>query len=273
MADPSACRGLLRAARLLPCLLLGAQPGCALIAGVKDGELDPNAGAGAAGAGGVGGSGYFEAVVADSPVAYWRLGEEIPPTAFDASGSGYDGQYVGSTITLGQQGAIAGDPDTAIHFTGTSTGQIDMGDVLGFPGKQPFTFELWAKPDDMDGAVAGKHTWDGDKYLGYAFLIPGGSEVYYFRRNSLRVSAPLRFDGYSHLVGTYDGSFIYIYQDGEEVARQDATDDVPDMTAPFRIGETDNWGRYEGMVDEVAVYDYRLLPDRIRAHYQAGSGR
>jgi len=104
-------------------------------------------------------------------------------------------------------------------------------------------------------------------------LIPGDNDIYYFRRNNTRVTAPVNFDDYSHLVGTYDGSFIYVYQDGVEVERADATDEVVDNDAEFRIGETDNWGRYEGLVDEVAVYDYRLTPARIRAHFQAGRGQ
>lgn len=265
-------RRSLRSSPALLCLLLALPAGCALIAGVEEGELDPDAGAGAGGAG-TGGTSYAQVVLADHPVAYWRLGEEIPPTAVDSTGNGHNGQYVGSTVTLGLEGAIVGDPDTAIHFSGVTTGQVNMGDVLGFPGRQPFTIEVWAKPDDTDGAVLGKHTWDGQQYLGYAFLIPGGNEVYFFRRNSVRATAPVRFDTYSHLVGTYDGSFIYLYQDGEEVERADATDEMPALTTEFIIGETDNWGRYEGMVDEVAVYDYRLPPERIRAHYQAGRGR
>ena len=49
-------------------------------------------------------------VEADSPLAYWRLGE-LPPTstAADATGNGFDGTYSASGLTLGQPGVLGGD--------------------------------------------------------------------------------------------------------------------------------------------------------------------
>ncbi len=50
---------------------------------------------------------YSASVLADSPLAYWRLGEASGTTAADASGNGRTGSYL-NTPTLGAAGALAG---------------------------------------------------------------------------------------------------------------------------------------------------------------------
>ena len=66
-----------------------------------------------------GGTGYSQTVLADSPRAYWRLGEASGTSAADASGNGRTGSYVASP-TLGVPGALTGDSNTAVGFNGSS---------------------------------------------------------------------------------------------------------------------------------------------------------
>src|ERR1700704_333500 len=54
---------------------------------------------------------YADAVLADQPAAYWRLGETSGSTAADASGKGHTGWLLG--VSGGARGALVGDPDTA----------------------------------------------------------------------------------------------------------------------------------------------------------------
>ena len=54
---------------------------------------------------GGGGPSYSSSVLADSPLAYWRLGESSGSTAADASGNGRTGSYL-NTPTLGAGGAL-----------------------------------------------------------------------------------------------------------------------------------------------------------------------
>src|SRR2546422_11078822 len=56
---------------------------------------------------------YRASVLADHPVAYWRLDEETGTGLVDASGNGNDGTYAGA-VSLGQPGALASDGDTAV---------------------------------------------------------------------------------------------------------------------------------------------------------------
>src|SRR5437763_16897142 len=61
---------------------------------------------------------YRASVLADHPVAYWRLSEATGAVMADASGNGNDGAYAG-TVTLGEPGALASQGDSAVGFDPT----------------------------------------------------------------------------------------------------------------------------------------------------------
>src|SRR5438445_615549 len=56
---------------------------------------------------------YRASVLADHPVAYWRLSEATGAVMADASGNGNDGTYAGA-VTRGQPGALASEGNTAV---------------------------------------------------------------------------------------------------------------------------------------------------------------
>jgi hypothetical protein len=95
---------------------------------------------------------YSSVVLAKGPVGYWRLGEAAGPTAFDASGNGYDGTYFGSP-SFAQPGAIANDLDTAIGLNGFDSGDfVEVMDPDSPAFSQPtsglgLTVEVWMRPD------------------------------------------------------------------------------------------------------------------------------
>jgi hypothetical protein len=96
---------------------------------------------------------YSAVVLAKGPVGYWRLGEtDLSLPAADATGNGNDGAYNGSP-TLGQPGAIANDPDTAIGCNGSdSRDYVEIADPANQAFSQPtsgtgLTVEVWVRPD------------------------------------------------------------------------------------------------------------------------------
>ena len=82
---------------------------------------------------------------AQSPLAYYRLGDSSGQTAADSSGNGLAGTYSASGVTLGQAGVLEpGDPTTSAGFNGT-TGDVALpGGFANFTGG--FTFEAWVYP-------------------------------------------------------------------------------------------------------------------------------
>jgi concanavalin A-like lectin/glucanase superfamily protein len=99
-------------------------------------------------------SAYSQVVLAKGPVGYWRLGEASGLAAFDSSGSGIDGTYNGSP-SLGQAGAIADDPDTAVGLNGPDSGDyVEVPDPDDQSFSQPtsgagLTVEAWMRPDAL----------------------------------------------------------------------------------------------------------------------------
>ena len=98
-------------------------------------------------AGGGGGS-YSAAVLADGPLAYYRLGDSSGTTMTDSSGNGRNGTYAGSP-TLGAPGLVIGDTDTAVTFNGTSQqAQVPYGSWMNTTS---LTLEAIIKPTSVTG--------------------------------------------------------------------------------------------------------------------------
>src|SRR5690606_28834705 len=88
------------------------------------------------------------AILADHPVAYWRLGEKTGAIAYDLSGNNYHGTYP-NNVTLGQAGKFTDDADTSATFAGSH---------LVTPYQQTavtaYSVETWVKTTDTGSVPA-----------------------------------------------------------------------------------------------------------------------
>lgn len=156
--------------------LAAASTGCAAIAGLdftdEPGGAGGDAGSGGAtssggggtggtatggGAGGSGGDGgdapevddYFQAVTADGPLHYWRLGESPKEEGVigmaDSGASRLHGSYVGSPGTVA---SLVVDTDPAMDTRQGGHGVIELFTDLD----TGFTVELWYRTGDRRGA-------------------------------------------------------------------------------------------------------------------------
>jgi hypothetical protein len=222
---------------------------------------------------------YSAAVLADSPLAYFRLGEQAGVTARDEVAAGPAGTYLGG-VALGMPGAIAGDTDTAIACDGNNSA-VELGDVFDFAGTVPFSLELWLKPAAFDGEfhdvlskwqqppiAIGYDLYYRDNVMGMAREISETSAdlVQYFSFTA---------GEYIHVVTTYDGTKLRIYLDGVERAQAPASRSLPDTATPFMIGSGNGMptaAPVNGLIDEVAIYGTVLSPERIDIHHRTGLG-
>jgi hypothetical protein len=217
---------------------------------------------------------YRAAVLADAPLAYWRLGEKSGTVAHDETGHGYDGTYTG-TYTLGAAGALAGDPDTAVTLDGV-TGEVDVGNNFDFAGQVPFSFEAWVKPAVIDSVyrhVVTKMAFDvlGNPQVGTYVILQQGNTILGFERwqdaateLTVETSSFPTAGSWAHVVATYDGSAGDLYVNGVPVQ---ASASAGGVTAS---GVHMLWGNVlQGVIDEIAVYDHALSAARVAAHHQA----
>ena len=223
-----------------------------------------------------GGQTYAMTVLSDQPLAYWRLGDAVPPSAKDSSGNGHDGTYLGS-IVLGAPGAIAGDSDTAAVFNGgDALMQALLPSAFDFSGTTPFSVEAWIKPtsDPTGMAVLGKNVFGDAGYVGYflAYNVDGALEFYRVPMVTADQTPPAA-QAFFHFVATFDGFTLISYVNGTVVASDAQTAPLGATGTRFEVGAADTWGRFTGVVDEVAIYGEALPAARVVAHYNKGVGK
>lgn len=216
------------------------------------------------------GSLYFDEVLADMPLVYYRLGEVASP-ALDEGPMGLHAAYLGG-VALQQPGAVA--DDFCVHFDGVD-GHISLGDALDFPMLAKFSLETWIRPDRFASGymtLVGKTSRANQTLNGY-FL--------YYRNDQVafqRVVADAREEtdlvplppGFVHLVATYDGMDLRLYVNGGLAASIASSGNLENNSGPFLIGGDPYFSEFfSGWMDEVAVYDYVLEADRVFAHFTA----
>jgi hypothetical protein len=224
----------------------------------------------------VGPVGYRATVLADRPIGYWRLGDTTA-TAADASGNGTAGIY-GSGITLGVPGAVLNDADTAAEFNG-NTGVITIGSGFDFIGRTAFSIEAWIRPTVFDGVF--RHVLTKQRRTtprqGYALLVQSNEGIKFERFvNDMDISASVVITppatAFTHVVASYDGAFMRLYVNGQQVRAIVDNRVQSSVTELMVIGAANlTEAFFAGSIDEVAVYAAALPAARVEAHYLAGA--
>ena len=218
-------------------------------------------------------TGYNAAVVADSPVSYWRLGEASGTAAADERGAN-PGAYANSPA-LGQASLLATDAtNTAVNFDGTNDNvRIANSATLGL--SSPLSLEAWIKPASLptSGSFASILT----KAESYSLQFNGPRLEFTIIQNGTRrrLQAPsgaiVAGQAY-HVVGTYDGATQRLYVNGTQVASAALTGPASAGGNPLYVGSWDGSHEFfKGTIDEVAVYGSTLSAARVGAHYNDGT--
>ena len=220
---------------------------------------------------------YQQEVMADSPLGYWRLGEASGTSAADSSGNNRTGAYL-STPTLGVQGALIDDPNSAVGFNGVDE-YVEAPYTAALNPSQ-FTVEAWAFVTGGQGTyrsvVSSRDSAPGNA-RGYV-LYASSFNTWEFWTGSGAwniLSGPaVALNTWTHLVGTYDGSTARLYVNGS-LAASTGSSYLQNGQRPLRVasGSNESAPRYflPGRVDEVAVYGAPLLAARVGAHYAAAT--
>jgi hypothetical protein len=247
---------------------------------------------------------YPTTILADNPVAYYRLEEANGSTMVaDFSGNSFDGfvNYVtqADTITIFPQLGLAGiDTNSALFATSTGVGQGDidvpfnttMNPTTDGTNGAPFSAELWvqaikqpsgyAVPLDDSSDFNQPIPWNGSAGWNF-YQTPGPGSTWTF---SLRPSPGLVFGGpavtlgeWTHLVLSYDGTNAILYVNGVAAI----TTGVPQYLAnpgtgpgsDMLVGEGPNTGQipFDGSVDEIAIYTNALKAAQVANHYMVGT--
>ncbi|MBN2023270.1 MAG: hypothetical protein JW809_10815 [Pirellulales bacterium] len=216
---------------------------------------------------------YADMVVADSPLSWWRLD--------DANDSmGLHGGLAGPGVTFGQAGAIAGDFSASAWFDGGSEATILIADApdLDFGGETDFAVEAWVKRDVLatgKSTILNKGTSAGSFWLRFEadgtlrFLLDYGSAS-----DDAQSTLTYNDGAWHHVVGVADrDNSVQLYVDGVLVDEDPVTVMVNGVsnTLPLDVGQMNNANFFDGLVDELAVYNVALSDAQVLAHYAAAT--
>jgi hypothetical protein len=216
---------------------------------------------------------YSATILADTPTAYYRLGEASGTTMTDSSGNARDGSY--SSVTLGVTGLLVGDPDTAVTYSGATSSHGDV-TWAAWMNTAAETVECWIETTTASG-VQLLICRDSLGQRNYQFRL-NGSNLEFITINGgagvvTAAQAVSVSDGVPHhLVATYDASNIKLYVDGALVNTTAAVGGLSGGGCNLMIGNFPSPGLgFFGTMDEVALYGYALTGTQIAAHYVAGT--
>jgi hypothetical protein len=230
---------------------------------------------------------YPTTILADHPLAYYRLEETSGTTAVDSSASGiFPGVYVqnGSYPILGLPGIDTNSIDLS---AAESPDYVNVGyySQLNQPG--PFSFEVWARPTSIP--TSGNYRCPIGNSPAYGTATQSGWYVYQTPDvpSELALVTPTSdvfisttnysIDNWYHIAGTYDGTNMSFYLNGVLVGAQRAGAYVANSVnnagaCVFGIGQRgDGYGNFDGDLDEAAFYTNALTAAQILNHYQVGT--
>ncbi len=221
---------------------------------------------------------YASTVLADDPTGFWRFGEPSGTTLLDSSGQvpADNGTYLGG-VTLGQPGALVGDPNTAALYDGIND-QGRVPDSNSLDVGNSFTAEGWIKRS----STAQTHELMNKGASGIHLVVMSGASLnrVVLRRAGVATIAQstsgVPADGrFHHVVATMNGlgSTARIYIDGVDVTQVLAPGQTILNTAfPLTFGSFGSSPSQPATYDEFALYDAALSLARVQAHHAAGVG-
>ncbi|MBW2699333.1 MAG: DUF2341 domain-containing protein, partial [Deltaproteobacteria bacterium] len=215
----------------------------------------------------------------------YHLAETVGTEAFESSAYDFEGSYLNDTV-LGGLGMFA---DGAAQFDGTDD-RVNLGgiDVPPAKGDDGITLEFVGRLDDdtsedtgrliskADGDADAEHWWmlstrnhdNGNYALRFRLKLNGTTQV------RISTQRPIAENQWFYAVGTYDGSQMRMFVDGQSLAFSgDAsmTGAVSqDASKSAAIGgNPDNSNYFKGMVGEVRISNVARSAAWIGAQLQA----
>jgi hypothetical protein len=195
-------------------------------------------------------------------VAAYGFNESSGTSVLDASGSNNNGTF-GSGVTRTTAGKFGG----ALVFNGSS-GLVTIPNSASLQLTTGMTLEAWVNPSVVTNKWRDVVYKGNDNYYlevtstKKGLPAAGGT----FENPELYGTAALAANTWTHLAVTYDRVTLRLYVNGVQVSSLAATAAIATSTNPLQIGGDSLYGQFfQGMIDEVRVYNVALTVTQIQA--------
>lgn len=204
-----------------------------------------------------------------SCVGYWKL-DEASGNIKDWSGNSNTG--IAYNLSYSQTGKFG----NSCSFNGT-TSYVDCGTGLSLNmGTNDFTIHVWAKAiSDITGrGIVDRGGWGNIGYFISQAYSPANSYYFGVRDSSGYKAVPIglssTFD-WTHIVGLKTNNHIEVWTNCVKVATYDiAIGSLSNPTRSLLIGKSYDNYYFNGLIDEVRIYNRALSPQEIKRLYMAG---
>jgi hypothetical protein len=233
--------------------LSGAGGTIATTTGVSTTGSGPST-SGSTGSGGFGGGGGA------GPVGLWMFDD-----CSAASNALLDSSGQGSTATRSATTACAPGID------GLGVAFDNKKDLITIPDSPSLTFQTsmtvaaWIHPSNVSGtqAIVNKQT---SGQLSFSLAIKAGNVQFSIARagkSTIISSAPVSANAWTHVAGVYDGTFVFLFVNGQQVGQISAAGTIKNASAPIRIGNDTKQEPFDGTIDRVLLSADPLSPFEV----------
>lgn len=237
---------------------------------------------------------YSQMILDETPISYWRLDDPVGSGSISDTISNAMGTYVNNP-TLGVAGLINETSNTAVGFT-TNQYVLLSDPESGNPEYDSLdvtTFEAWIKPSSLSGhqIIIKEGGYNAGIALGFN---SNSNELQVGVNDDFSVSTAgwplsnMSTGQIYHVVGVINSisTDLKLYVNGDLKSTATGTFDDTSGSCEAVIGgswcSNTNGGQnpltagfddapFEGVIDEVVVYDYELTETQIMEHYNKGS--
>jgi hypothetical protein len=206
------------------------------------------------------------------PVGHWKFDEGEGNTAYDSTDNNNDG-----TLTLAPSGNtatssawVAGKYGSAFSFDGTDD-YFSISDDSVLDITDAITISAWVKPITISG-----NKWFAAKTITYELGFSGSKIDCSLRINNVWATnitgkTTPQAGEWQHISCTYDGNFAIVYLNGKEDAKVYKNGSITANDNSLFIGSTSAANNfYDGLVDDVRIYNYARTPEQVQLDYNAG---
>ena len=221
------------------------------------------------------------------PVGYWRFDEASGTTAYDDSGNGNTG-----TITIGAGGTqttiagartngAAGKFGKCMSFDGTDD-YAEVPHSLSIDPQQAWTLSAWVKRSvaGVQHSILEKYDWASGKG-NYTMRINSNDKLSASIVNGTSGqdvgtgTVSINAGAWYHVAATYDSSThtLTTYVNGAQDAQNtNVTYNPMPSTVTLKIGArgNDSGTKFNGLMDDVRIYNYARTSDQILQDYTQG---
>ena len=170
----------------------------------------------------------------------------------------------------GELGCVGGKKGKALEFEG-SNDYVNTGSNISWSSNQTKTASLWFKTLSNDQTLIDQDSTAGSADAIYLYIDPTNHLESWLNATGFDFGGSLNDGKWHNIVWTYNGSTETAYLDGSQLGSLNTEAAPASSGKTLFIGQNRaNVERFNGLIDEVRIYNRALSADEVKKLYESG---